>query len=60
MRRLRTRTWFRRQGALVQALVPPAGFDEYSIAGRNIFEDAASCAAWNTSAHDINAATLDG
>jgi RimK family alpha-L-glutamate ligase len=25
--RLRKRSWFRRQGALVQALVPPAGFD---------------------------------
>jgi RimK family alpha-L-glutamate ligase len=27
LRRLRKRTWFRRQGVLVQALVPPAGFD---------------------------------
>ena len=27
LRRLRMRTWFRRQGALVQAFVPPLGFD---------------------------------
>jgi RimK family alpha-L-glutamate ligase len=141
--RLRTRTWFRRQGALVQALVPPAGFDlrlvvaggrvigaikrvassgewrtnialggsrepmnpprearslavaaaaavdghlvgvdllplpdggyvvlevngavdfthEYSLTGRDIFEEAASYAAWAGSARDLDAATLDG
>lgn len=27
LQRLRTRAWFRRQGVLVQALVPPAGYD---------------------------------
>jgi RimK family alpha-L-glutamate ligase len=31
--RLRKRTWFRRQGALVQALVPPAGFDLRLVVG---------------------------
>jgi RimK family alpha-L-glutamate ligase len=27
LRRLRRRSWFRRQGAIVQSLVPPAGYD---------------------------------